>query len=318
MASSADSGDKINITYEIDAFATNLPDGDNVLSVDEGHAISYGTSRQKITTALTQPGHCSEDGNDDRRWLQRVSSRDYHFFSNTTDLVDAATFDLRANIDWSREASEDYTSSEGSADEAAAAVFAARWVNALAAAARYNRSLTDHDDVRRAEGVSDETFLVSVGAARPAQECYAARAHASDGSVVVDGHEVEERSLGFDFDCQLPSGVIFCGQELCGLLDFESQFWSSACGRVEGNNKDGEAKERNSNSSKSSSFWHSSFWLFPLMIAGGLCVCWIICRGKRSSFLSWYVNNKSGNAGDQTPSLNEALLVEEDEHVGLT
>ena len=72
-----------------------------------------------------------------------------------TDRQDGSTFDLAANISWTRQRYEKYTSSIS--DRTMPVVY---WVNTIDALGRYNRSLTNHTDIHIAENESNETFIV--------------------------------------------------------------------------------------------------------------------------------------------------------------
>ena len=190
-------------------FDTLLPDGDNVVFLDEGRSISNGTSRQKITTVSIR------DGPDigESMWLKRVSLSQYDIYANTKDKSDNKTFDLGANITWSRERFEVFT--------AKGLHLNLHWVNLIEASGRYNRSLTNHSDINLAEGHSNETFSVSTITSSNMNRCYNARASAINGSIIVNEKKDDKQSLS---GCHFPPSIFFCGHELCGLLDIESRF----------------------------------------------------------------------------------------------
>ena len=189
VASSSSSAHAINMTYAIEVFVTLLPDGDNVVFLDEGRSISNGTSRQKITTVSTR------DGPDigESIWLKRVSLSQYDIYANTKDKSDNKTFDLGANITWSRERFEVYT--------AKGLHLNLHWVNSIEASGRYNRSLTNHSDINLAEGHSNETFSVSTITSSNMNRCYNARASAINGSVIVNEKKDDKQSLS---GCHFP------------------------------------------------------------------------------------------------------------------
>jgi len=210
----------LNITYEIDTFVTLLPYGDDVLFMDVGRSISYGKSRQRITATTSTQDSEHHDSKDGKIWLKRVSTSQYNIFANMTDRKDGLTFDLNANISWSRQRYEKYTSSTIS-DSTMPVLY---WMNTIDALGRYNRSLTNHTDIHIAENESNETFIVKDNTS--SRECYNAQANAVNGSIIDNNGRINDKSLVFDFNCTtLPSDIFFCGQELCGLLDFESHFW---------------------------------------------------------------------------------------------
>lgn len=287
----------LNITYEIDTFVTLLPYGDDVLFMDEGRSISYGKSRQRITTTTSTQGSEHHDSKDDKIWLKRVSTSQYSIFTNTTDRQDGSTFDLSANISWSRQRYETYTSSTIS-DSTMPSVY---WMNTIDALGRYNRSLTNHTDIHNAENESNETFIVKDNTS--SRECYNAQATAVNGSIIDNNGHINGKSLVFDFNCTtLPSDILFCGQELCGLLDFESNFWMNV------------ATKSRSNTNRKSTHHHvrHAIWSFVLVSA----VLLVVVKGKVFTFLLSLYNNKFKRSGPSSieqmpPLLNTALLSDE-------
>lgn len=80
-----------------------------LLFMDEGRSISYGKSRQRITTTTSRQGSEHHGSKDDYKiWLKRVPTSQYNIFANMTDRQDVSTFDLNANISWSRQRYEKY------------------------------------------------------------------------------------------------------------------------------------------------------------------------------------------------------------------
>lgn len=294
-----------------------------------------GRRDKKITTTTSTHhfGHHANslgNGNDENIWLQRVSLSQYSFFANTTDRSDSKTFDMSANINWSRERFEEYTSSsprvgtdDGDDPGTASLRLNIHWVNSIAASARYNRSLTDHNGINIAESDSNEKFIVSSIMANTLEdECYKAEASASNGSFIVDGRDVDGKSIAFDFNCRLPSGILFCGQELCGLLDFESKFWTNARARKDRNGRNGKTNDKNGKSPESLPSRNRNFWRFLVVcfiIIVGCAVYWEAREGKILSVLRLHINSRRrGSSNNQTPPLNVAILSEEGDHLLMT
>jgi len=293
-SSSRNTKQTLNITYEIDTFVTLLPYGDDVLFMDVGRSISYGKSRQRvITTTSTQGSATDHDSNDDKIWLKRVSTSQYNIFANTTDRQDGSTFDLSANISWSRQRYEKYTSSAVS-DSTMPSVY---WMNTIDALCRYNRSLTNHTDIHIAENISNETFIVKDDTS--SRECYNAQASAVNGSIIDNNGHINGKSLVFDFNCTtLPSDIVFCGKELCGLLDFESMFWMNVV-----------TKSRSTNDNSTHHHVRHAIWGFVLVSA----VLLVVVKGKVFTLLLSLYNDKFKRSGasssiEQMPPLNTALL----------
>ena len=168
------------------------------------------------------------------------------------------------------------------------AILNAHWVNSIAASGRCNRSLPDHNDINVAEGRSNETFAVSSTEADGMKQCYNAEASANNGIITQDGNEIDGKSLGFDFDCQYPSEIIFCGEELCGLIEFESNHWARENSHHSEENK----------SSDNASAGHRGLWLLlgvvPIIIA---CkVYWTTLRSKMYSLLDSIYHGEGARA----------------------
>ena len=306
MASSSRSGHAISITYEIDSSVILIPDADDVLFMDDGRSISNATSKQKITTVTSVPA-----GKRNKKiWLQRVSLSKYNIYANTTDTSDDTTFDLNANISLSRERFEEYTTSLGASSDTNLNLNV-HWINFIDASARYNRSLTNHTDINVAKGHSHEAVSISsimTNDNYDTDKCYKAEVRAVNGSIVVNGHETNEHSLTFDYDCHMPLGMLFCGQELCGLTEFESRIWASA------------TKTAHS-TARESRHHHRVVWRILLLcvalITTVACMYWKV--RPRERLWKWLMNSifisrrdRSESAVEQTsPLLNVVFLSDE-------
>ena len=212
VASSSTSGDKMVMTYNVNS--TGLMRGNEVeksigSSAETDRDLAFGYIRQEVVTI----NHMGDS------WLQHNSTKFYSYKYDTCDGADETTFDLNANVTWSRSRFEGYVSSE---DEEMLDVF---WGNSLKAAARYNRSLTNHTDVNIATGHSHETFAIAVS---PDDDiCYDAKLTAVNGSLA------EEANVRFEYDCRFPYPLYFCGAELCGSAEYKTLFWNNVGKREE-------------------------------------------------------------------------------------
>lgn len=239
IASSSTSGDSMVVTYNVNSTGLLRRNevegsiGSSTETKDSDRDFAFGYMRQEVVT-MTHVGDS---------WLRRNSTTFYSYKSDTCNGADEATFDLNANVTWSRSRFEEYASSEE--EDIKLDVF---WGNSIQAAARYNRSLSNHTDVNIAKGHSHETFAIAV----PPNDdiCYDAKLTAVNGSLVGEGN------VKFEYDCQFSYPLYFCGAELCGLAEYKSLFWKNIARREE---------TFHGKSTRSRRRWLGSFFFFAIL-----------------------------------------------------
>jgi hypothetical protein len=84
------------------------------------------------------------------------------------------------------------------------------WTNRIKSAAEYNRSL-DHTTIYTETGTAAENFNVRPTQENAAQNCFERRLTVNDGYVLKDD------SKGDTASCSVPSGLYFCGIDVCGV-----------------------------------------------------------------------------------------------------
>ena len=239
VASSSTSGDKIVVTFNVNSTGLLLVNeaegriGSSAETKDSGRDFEFGYLRQEVVTT-------THEGDS---WLQHNSTSFYSYKSDTFDGTDETTFDLNATVTWSRSRFEEYSSSE---NEDMLDVF---WGNSVQAAARYNRSLTNHTDLNIAMGQSHETFAIVV----PPNDnvCYDAKLTAVNGSLIGEGN------ARIEYVCHLPNPLYFCGAEICGLAEYNSLFWKNIAKEEETFGQDKSARARR--------HWLGSFFFFTIL-----------------------------------------------------
>eukprot|EP00937_MAST-01D_sp_MAST-1D-sp2_P004366 g4366.t1 len=131
----------------------------------------------------------------------RASVSNFTYGVDQSSRSDNSSFDLQARVSPIRRARQETLGA-----------FSIAWANEVAARARYNRSTGAARVINVQEGSSTESFTIATGAGAGA--CYNLTLRAVNGTLLGPAGPAGGRAGAFA--CDLPAGVRFCGQELCG------------------------------------------------------------------------------------------------------